>query len=73
MHYKIRVNAVNPLAADTGFTKIAAGAVNGLDPEIRARLEKDVPLRRLTEPRDVAASILFLACGEAEPSSRGAA
>jgi 3-oxoacyl-[acyl-carrier protein] reductase len=63
--FRIRVNAVNPLAADTGFMKTALG-VDSLPEEVRERLTADVPLRRLTLPSDVATAVTFLASDEAE-------
>jgi 3-oxoacyl-[acyl-carrier protein] reductase len=62
---KIRVNAVNPVAAETGFMKTALG-VDQIPEELRKQLVAGVPLGRLTEPRDVAAAVLFLASDEAE-------
>jgi len=62
---RIRVNAVNPLAADTAFMKTALG-VESLPPAIRDALIADVPLGRLTLPSDVASAVLFLASDEAE-------
>jgi 3-oxoacyl-[acyl-carrier protein] reductase len=62
--YKIRVNALNPVAADTGFMKTALG-VEGLPEENRQALIRGIPLRRLTEPEDVAGVAAFLASDEA--------
>jgi 3-oxoacyl-[acyl-carrier protein] reductase len=58
--HNIRVNAVNPVAADTGFMKGAMG-VDGLDDEATARLVSTIPRGRLCEPRDVAAAVTYLA------------
>src|SRR5262249_1902953 len=63
--FKIRVNAVNPVAAETGFVKTAVG-VDKFPDEIRKQIISTIPLGRLTEPRDVAAAVLFLASAEAE-------
>ena len=63
--FKIRVNAVNPVAAETGFVKTAVG-VDKFPDEIRKQVISTIPLGRLTEPRDVAAAVLFLASAEAE-------
>jgi 3-oxoacyl-[acyl-carrier protein] reductase len=63
--FKIRVNAVNPVAAETGFMKTAIG-VDKLPDELRKQLVSTIPLGRMTEPRDVAAAVLFLASPEAE-------
>ena len=62
--YRIRVNALNPVAADTGFMRGALG-VDELPEENRQALIRGIPLRRLTEPADVAASAAFLASDEA--------
>ncbi len=62
--YKIRVNAVNPVAADTAFMKDVFG--REMSERAREALIENIPLGRLTEPRDVAAAVLFLASDEAE-------
>ncbi len=64
--FRIRVNALNPVAADTDFMKGAFGAEDGLSEEQKAPLIAGIPLRRLTEPRDVAACAAFLASDDAE-------
>lgn len=61
---KIRVNAVNPVAADTPFMKTALG-VDKLPEEIKGMLAAGIPLGRLTEPSDVAAAVTFLASDDA--------
>jgi 3-oxoacyl-[acyl-carrier protein] reductase len=63
--FKIRVNAVNPVAAETGFIKTALG-VDRLPDELRKQFIAGVPLGRLTQPSDVATAVLFLASPEAE-------
>jgi 3-oxoacyl-[acyl-carrier protein] reductase len=63
--FHIRVNAVNPVAADTGFMKGALG-LDALPDAIRQQLVATIPLGRLTEPRDVAAAVLFLASDDAQ-------
>ncbi len=63
--FKIRVNAVNPLFAETGFVKTALG-VDTLPDELRRQVIAGVPLGRLSQPSDVAAAVLFLASPEAE-------
>jgi len=62
--HKIRVNAVNPVASDTGFMKGAIGD-QGLPDALRDALEKSIPLGRLATPEDVAASVCFLASADA--------
>jgi 3-oxoacyl-[acyl-carrier protein] reductase len=61
---KIRVNAVNPVAAETGFMKTALG-VDEIPAELRKQLVATVPLGRLAEPRDVAGAVTFLASEDA--------
>jgi len=63
--HNIRVNAVNPVAADTGFMKGAMG-VDGLDEEATARLVSTIPRGRLCEPRDVAAAVTYLASDDGD-------
>ena len=61
----IRVNAVNPVAADTGFMKGATG-MDVLSDEMRERLVSTIPRGRLAEPRDIAAVVTFLASDDAD-------
>jgi 3-oxoacyl-[acyl-carrier protein] reductase len=61
---KIRVNAVNPVAADTHFMKGALG-VDGLPDAIKGALTAGIPMGRLAEPADVADAVLFLASDQA--------
>ena len=63
--YNIRVNAVNPVAADTAFMKGAMG-VDRLSDEQRAALVSSIPRGRLSEPADVAAAVTFLASNDAD-------
>jgi 3-oxoacyl-[acyl-carrier protein] reductase len=63
--FRIRVNAVNPVVAETGFIKTALG-VDKLPEAIRKQLLATIPLGRLAEPRDVATAVLFLASPQAE-------
>ena len=61
---KIRVNAVNPLASETGFVRGALGLEKFPDP-VRDAMIKEVPLGRLAQPTDVASAVLFLASDDA--------
>ena len=63
--HNIRVNAVNPVAAETGFMKGATGK-DVLSDEMRANLIGTIPRGRLAEPADVAASVTFLASADAD-------
>jgi len=63
--FRIRVNAVNPVAADTHFVKGALG-MDSMPEPIRQTVIQGIPLGRLAEPRDVAAAVLFLASDDAE-------
>jgi 3-oxoacyl-[acyl-carrier protein] reductase len=63
--FHIRVNAVNPVAADTQFVKGALG-MDSMPEPIRQTVVQGIPLGRLAEPRDVAAAVLFLASDDAE-------
>lgn len=60
----IRVNAVNPVAAETGFMRGAMG-VDQLEEADRERLISTIPLGRMAEPFDVAAAVTFLASEDA--------
>jgi 3-oxoacyl-[acyl-carrier protein] reductase len=62
--YRIRVNAVNPVASETAFFKGALG-VEAVPEAIRNGLIEGIPLGRLAEPLDVATAVLFLASDEA--------
>tara|TARA_B100000676_G_scaffold301822_1_gene349591 strand:- start:4932 stop:5696 length:765 start_codon:yes stop_codon:yes gene_type:complete len=61
--FKIRVNCVCPLASETGFFKSVIG-VDALSDKMRQQLTSEVPLRRLTDPNDVANAMLYLASEE---------
>ncbi len=61
--FKIRVNCVCPLASETNFMRSALG-VEKMSDEMRRRFESEVPLRRLTDPVDVANAILYLSSEE---------
>lgn len=62
--HNIRVNGVCPLASETGFFKTTG--IEKLSDKARERMINEVPLRRLTDPADVANSIFFLASDQAE-------
>ena len=61
---KIRVNAVCPVSAPTGFDMNAVGSEN-LSPEAEAGVIAGIPLGRRASPEDVASSVFFLASDEA--------
>lgn len=61
----IRVNAVNPVAADTGFMKGAMG-VDSLDEEATERLVATIPRGRLARPADIAAAVTYLASDDGD-------
>jgi NAD(P)-dependent dehydrogenase (short-subunit alcohol dehydrogenase family) len=52
--HKININQVSPGIADTGFAKQAP-------PDLLPNAVKSIPLGRLTEPRDIANAVTFLA------------
>jgi 3-oxoacyl-[acyl-carrier protein] reductase len=58
----IRVNAVCPVA---GETPLLAEFMGGDTPELRAKFADSVPLGRLSQPRDIANAVAFLASDEA--------
>lgn len=63
----IRVNAVNPVAADTNFMKKAYGRddMEHLSERAVEALTAGIPLGRLTRPEDVAGAVAFLASDDA--------
>lgn len=63
--FKIRVNCVCPLASETNFMQSALG-IDKMSDDMRARFESEVPLRRLTDPIDVANAILYLSSDEGQ-------
>lgn len=63
--HNIRVNAVNPVAAETGFMKGAMG-VDKLEEADRERLTSTIPRGRMALPKDVAAAVTYLASEDGE-------
>jgi len=59
----IRVNAVAPTVTITGDR--VAGLWEGKGAEEQQRILQNIPLRRLSEPREIAAAVVFLASDEA--------
>ena len=60
---KIRVNAINPVAGETGMLHLFMGEDT---PEKRAQFISTIPLGRLSLPKDMANAALFLCSEEAE-------
>lgn len=60
---KIRVNAINPVAGETGMLHLFMGEDT---PEKRAKFISSIPLGRLSVPEDMANAALFLCSDEAE-------
>ena len=60
---KIRVNAINPVAGETGMLHLFMGEDT---PEKRAQFIYSIPLGRLSLPEDMANAALFLCSDEAE-------
>ncbi len=63
--HNIRVNAVNPVAADTNFMRRTTGQ-DALSEELQANLISSIPRGRLAQPEDVAATVTFLASKDAD-------
>jgi 3-oxoacyl-[acyl-carrier protein] reductase len=61
----VRVNAVTPVASETGFVKNSLGT-DGYTDEMRAALLRDIPMGRTADPTDIADAILFLASEQAK-------
>ncbi|OAP54332.1 hypothetical protein AYL99_11433 [Fonsecaea erecta] len=59
----IRVNSICPVRGATGLFEMFSGVED--TPEERARLAQSVPLRRMVEPKDIAAAAIYLASDEA--------
>ena len=60
---KIRVNAINPVAGETGMLHLFMGEDT---PEKRAQFISSIPIGRLSLPEDMANAALFLCSDEAE-------
>ena len=58
---KIRVNAVCPGDIDTPMTDIAWKAYNLSPEEVREKLKEHIPIGRVGETEDIAATVMFLA------------
>jgi 3-oxoacyl-[acyl-carrier protein] reductase len=61
----VRVNAVCPVAAETGFVKNALGTETFTD-EMRQAIVREIPMGRAAVPEDVANGVLFLSSDRAE-------
>ena len=60
---KIRVNAINPVAGETGMLHLFMGEDT---PEKRKQFVSSIPWGRLSQPEDMANAALFLCSDEAE-------
>lgn len=60
--WKIRVNALNPVAGETPLLKTFMGADT---PEVRAKFLSTIPLGRFSTPQDIGNAALFLCSEEA--------
>ena len=60
--FKIRVNALNPVAGETPLLKTFMGAET---PEVRAKFLSTIPLGRFSTPEDMGNAALFLCSEEA--------
>ena len=61
--FKIRVNAINPVAGETGMLYLFMGEDT---PEKRAQFVSSIPWGRLSQPQDMANAALFLCSDEAD-------
>ena len=59
---KIRVNAINPVAGETGMLHLFMGEDT---PEMRGKFLSTIPLGRFSMPEDIASAALFLCSDEA--------
>ena len=61
--YKIRVNAINPVAGETGMLHLFMGEDT---PEKRSEFISSIPLGRLSLPKDMANAAMFLCSDDSE-------
>jgi len=61
--FKIRVNAINPVAGETGMLHLFMGEDT---PEKRAQFVSSIPWGRLSQPQDMANAALFMCSDEAD-------
>lgn len=61
--FKIRVNAINPVAGETGMLHLFMG---GDTPEKRSEFVSSIPWGRLSQPNDIANAALFLCSDESD-------
>jgi 3-oxoacyl-[acyl-carrier protein] reductase len=61
--FKIRVNAINPVAGETGMLHLFMGEDT---PKKRAKFVSSIPWGRLSQPQDMANAALFLCSDEAD-------
>tara|TARA_B110000014_G_C20124600_1_gene598017 strand:+ start:3218 stop:3964 length:747 start_codon:yes stop_codon:yes gene_type:complete len=61
--FKIRVNAINPVAGETGMLHLFMGEDT---PEKRAQFVSSIPWGRLSQPEDISNAALFLCSEEAD-------
>lgn len=61
---EVRVNAVLPVSAATGFDRELLG-VDEMPEKLERRIIRDIPMGRRAEPSDIADAVLFLASEQA--------